>query len=33
MKIRKMLMIAMLFFFFCCCFWTGEETYPHGNAK
>ena len=20
-------------FFFCCCFWTGEETYPHGNAK
>lgn len=33
MKIRKMLMIALLFFFFCCCFWTGEETYPHGNAK
>lgn len=33
MKIRKMLMIALLGIFFCCCFWTGEETYSHGNAK
>lgn len=32
MKIRKMLMIALLFFLLLL-FWTGEETYPHGNAK